>query len=228
MHSINLAVWSVSLALQVILLAVLFVRRLARRVPLFTFLIAFYVVRSVLTYGLSGHVMGRAWYNLLEAFATADTVLQILVAIEIAVTALRQEGQEAGRRVVLSAFALMGGIVAAIFFTVLLPTRGRVPIDRGAVFASMLMVLLYLWMAFARLGGPARRIVEGFAAYGAVAIAANVVRNQAALHRSGSWYVAASYTQSGVYVLAVLYWILMLRPAPVPRRTRPKNARTRA
>ena len=228
MKSINLVLWSVSLALQIILLAVLFVRRVAGRAPLFTFLLAFYVVRSVLTYVLSAH-MGRAsYYNLSEDLAVADTVLQILVAIEIAVAALRQQSEKAGSRAVMTAFLLMAGVLAAIFLTVLLPARGRVPIDRGTVFTSILMVLLYVWMAVARLGGPARRIVEGFAAYGVVAILANVARNQAALHRNGSWYVAASYTQSGMYILTVLFWILTVRPMPANRLARRKRSPAKA
>lgn len=213
MKSINLALWSVNLILQLGLIAVLFRRQIARRAPLFTLLIAFYVVRSVLMYVLSTHMAHATYYNLYQDFALADTVLQILVAIEIAVTALRS-GQWSGQRTVAQALLLMAGVLAAMFLAALLPSRGRVPIDRGTVFASALMILLFIWMAAAGVRGHARRIVEGFAFYGAVAILANVERNQAALHRNARWYVAGSYVQSAAYMLALVFWILTIKPEP--------------
>jgi hypothetical protein len=38
-----------------------------------------------------------------------------------------------------------------------------------------------------------------------------MVRSYAALHRQAGLYVAGSYSQSGIYIVAVLFWILTLR-----------------
>lgn len=230
MKTVSLVLWSVGLVLQLTLLTMLFVRSAARRVPIFTLLIAFYIVRSIALFVLPGAISHAAYASLYENLGLADTVLQIGVAIEIAVTALRQYDTWSRERIVKIAFLMMTGVVAALFVAILLPSRGRAPIDRGTVFPAILMVLLFLWMAIARLGGPSRRIAEGFAAYGVVAIAANVVRNQAALDRSGRWYLAGSYAQSGMYLLAVLFWILTAgrEPSPAVQRQKAKQKRRQA
>ncbi|MGC2638708.1 MAG: hypothetical protein WA294_16110 [Acidobacteriaceae bacterium] len=227
MKSLSVILWSVGLVLQLTLLTMLFVRRAARRVPIFTLLIAFYIARSVALFFLPGVISHATYASLYENLGLVDTVLQIGVAIEIAVTALRQYDRWSRERIVKISLLMMTGVVAALFVAVLLPSRGRAPIDRGTVFPALLMVLLFVWMATARLGGPSRRIVEGFAAYGAVAIAANVVRNQAALDRSGSWYLAGSYAQSGTYLLVVLFWILTVGREPSPADLRQKAKQRR-
>jgi hypothetical protein len=213
MHSARIALWAVSLVLQGLLLAILIGRAWARRVPVFTVLIAFYIVRSVALFALPGHLKPGPFAGLYDAFSLADVVLQLAVTAEIALAAARQYGEEGRDRLARALLLLLAGVLAAVLATALLPSRGPAPVDRGSVLAAFLMLLLWLWMTVERLRGPARRVAEGFAAYGAVAITANVIHNQAGLHRSEGVFRTASWAQSIAWVLAVVFWCLTLRGA---------------
>jgi hypothetical protein len=214
MSALNLCLWAIGLALQVLLVAVLFLRGLVRRFPVFAFLIVFYIVRSVLLFALFGLVQQNTYSQLYDFLFLADFCLQILLAAEIAVCILRLQGGWSLRRVATAAAFVILGVAIAGGSAALLPARGRVPIDRGAAFASALMVLLVVWMVFARMSGSPRRIAEGFAVYGVTGILAGIERNYAALHRYPGAYAASSYAQAGVYMVVVLYWLLTLRAGP--------------
>jgi hypothetical protein len=219
MKHLSLILWSVGLVLQVLLLALLFRRGLARRFPVLTGLIAFYVVRSLLLYGLI-HFAARdtyqAWY---DALSLADIALQMALAAEIATAALRERSTWSGRRVAFVIPIAVAVVAAAGAAAAFLPARGPVPVDRGSAFASLLLALVFVWVAALRAHGPALLISAGFAVYGIVAVAAAVERHLAALHRNPGAYVAGSYTSSGVYLAVLLFWILALKPdAPAPAR----------
>lgn len=223
MSAINLCLWGAGLGLQIVLVAVMFGRGLARRFPVFTFLIVFYIVRSVLLFAVFGHVERNIYSQLYDFLSLADLCLQILLAGEIAVWILRQTSGWTLRRVaavagfVVLSLAIAGGVAAS------LPGGGRVPIDRGAAFASVLMVLLVVWMIPGRISGPPRRIAEGFAIYGITGILAGVERSYAALHRLASAYAANSYAQAGIYMTVVLYWLFKLRPQPALRTPKSRS-----
>jgi len=213
MTTLNLILWSVGVALQAALLILLFRRRLARRMPVFTFIIAFYIVRACLLYGLFSNMERVAYTHLFNALSVVDLFLQILLALEIALHTLReahsiQPGQSLRVTAMLAAGAVLAALVALAF-----PIQGRVPLDRGVIFTTLLLLLLLAWMMFARVHGLPRRVAEGFALYGVVAVLAGIARNLAALHRSQTAFIAASYAQTGIYVCIVAFWILTLRPA---------------
>jgi hypothetical protein len=213
MHAAGIALWAGSLALQCILLAILIFRRRALRLPVFTLLIAFYVLRSVALFVLKGHLAPLSFSQLYEGLSVVDTLLQLTVAGEIALKAARQYGDAERARLSRVLLLALAGVLIAVFATALLPSRGPVPIDRGSVLVAFLMLLLWLWMAVDRRGGPVRRVVDGFAAYSVAAIVSNVVHNQAGLHRNERIFRDASWAQSVVYVLVVAFWCLALRCA---------------
>ena len=227
MHTARLALWAISLALQCSLLAILVLRRSARRLPVFTLLIAFYIVRSVALFVLPGHLKPASFAQLFDFFSLVDVLLQLAVAGEIAFAAARQYGDAERDRLSRVLLLLLAGVLAAVLATALMPSRGPAPVDRGSVLAAFLMLLLWLWMTVERRGGPARRVVEGFAAYGAVAIVSNVIHNQTALHRNEGVFRAASWAQSVVYVLVVVVWCLTLRGAD-STVAEPQGARAQA
>jgi hypothetical protein len=213
MKHISLLLWCFGLALQLLLLALLFRRGLARRFPVMTGLLGFYVLRSLLLYALlrfSARDVYQAWY---DALSLADIALQVALAAEIAVAALRQRGGWSGRRGAVAALVSGAVLAAAATLASLLPARGVVPVDRGSAFSSLLLVLVFVWIAALRARGPALRIGAGFSVYGVVAVAAAVARHLAAIHRNGRAYVAGSYIPSGVYLAVLVFWILALRPA---------------
>jgi hypothetical protein len=57
--ALNNIVWTLSLILQVSLVAAVFARKIPRSFPAFAALIIFYPVRAVLLYGLYGHLAAR-------------------------------------------------------------------------------------------------------------------------------------------------------------------------
>jgi hypothetical protein len=219
MKNISIILWLAGLALQTLLLALLVRRGLARRFPVMTGLLGFYAARSVLLYALI-HFAARetyqAWY---DALSLADIALQTALAAEIAAAALRERGARGGRRA--GAAILIGAAVVAAAATsaAFLPAHGVVPVDRGSAFASFLLIGVFVWIAALRVRGPAFLIGLGFAVYGAVAVAAAMARHQAAIHRNGKAWVAASYFSSGVYLVVVVFWLLTLkRAAPATPR----------
>lgn len=213
MHTTAVIVWATGLALQCSLLAILVVRRRVLRLPVFTILIGFYVVRSVTLWVLSTRMPSLPFAKLSEVLGLLDPLLQLAVVAEITVAAARQYGDAGRDRLFRALLFLLAGLLAAVFATIMLPSRGPAPIDRGAVLISFLMLLVWLWMAVERLGGPARRVVEGFGAYGAMAVASNLIHNHAGLHRNESLFRAASWAQSCVYLLVTAFWCVALRRA---------------
>lgn len=213
MKDISLILWSVGLVLQMLLLALLFRRGLARRFPVMTGLLGFYVARSLLLYALSHFAAQdtcQAWY---DAFSLADIALQIALAAEIAAAALRERGPWIGRRLAFAILIAVTVLAVAGTASAFLPVRGVVPVDRGSAFASFLLAGVFVWIAALHVRGPAFLIGLGFAVYGVVAVAGAIERHQAAIHRNGSAFLAGAYISSGVYLAVVLFWILTLKPA---------------
>ena len=223
--TINLIVWSISLAMQAGLLLILYRRGLMRRFPIFTLLLGFYVVRSVALFALSGHLDRDTLNALYDFLSLADVALQLGVAAEIVVALLGGRGEWTGKRTMSTVAAIAVWIAAAGAGAALLPAHGRVPIDRGLAFTAFIMILLWLWMAVTRKGGTGRRIADGFAIYGAVAVGGNLERGFAAMHRNTRAYMTGSYAPSVVYLAVLLFWMLMLKP-PAPQA--PRHARTKA
>src|SRR5579875_1804035 len=83
--TLNTIVWLFSAALQLALFAALFGRRLARRVPIFTTLIGFYLARSILLFLIFGHIDLATYHALYDDLQIVDLLLQAAVAIEIAI-----------------------------------------------------------------------------------------------------------------------------------------------
>ncbi len=211
MKTLNFCLWSAGLLLQAILLIRLVRLRLALRMPVFVLLIAFYMVRSLILYGIFVHLDRAAYSHLYAVFSLVDLILQVVLAIEIIVYALRAGRPSTQRRKLRVTAALAAGAILAAGFAMAVPEHGRIPFDRGIVFATLLMLFVLLWMIFARINGPHRRVAEGFVTYGIVAILAGIGRNAAILSHSQALFLGASYTQSGIYLLIVLYWILTIR-----------------
>lgn len=218
MNVINLCLLSAGLGLQLVLVVVLFRRGVARRFPIFTLLVIFYVLRSVGLFALFDYLTRSAYSQLYDFLSFADLCLQILLAGEIAFSILRQIPRwNSGwtlRRMAKVAFFAALALGAAGGVASVLPTPGRVPVDRGAAFAAVLMALLLLWTVLARVAGTARRIAEGFAVYGIVSVVAGIERSYAALHRSAGAYAASSYAQAGIYLAVVIYWLFTFRAKP--------------
>lgn len=208
MSFVDVSVWIAGLGLQSALLFFLFRRRLVFQVPVFSLLIAFYLVRAGVLFGLYSHLARDDYNELYNALSTFDLVLQILVATEITVKILRSGKVATKNHGLKLAAMILAGVALAITAAALVPLRGPLPVDRGMVFITIGAILLVIWMAVARLRGMPRRIAEGFALYGLAGIFAAFERSYAMLHRSTAALAAASYVQTSMYICVVAFWLI--------------------
>ena len=162
MRAINHWLWTAGLALQCLLVVVLFVRGIARRFPIFTLLIAFYTIRSTLLFALFGHVAPATYRALYNALSPADILLQLMVAGELGIHGLQKRGWNSRHAPALAGLIVLAGVVTWAITTAL-PARAPVPLDRGPVFTSAVMLLLFLWMIWMKAARLPRFITAGFA-----------------------------------------------------------------
>jgi hypothetical protein len=231
--ALNNSLWVLGLVLQCSLLALLFRRRIARTLPVFTFLIVFYLLRSALLFVLARHIDYSAYASTYDALSIADLLLQLLVATEIAIRLVRiagTSGLAASRRTDLLFLLPCLALGATTLLCHLLPASPRVPPDRMQLFNWFAMVFLCLWaIALPKPTPPAtsllRRVLLGFASYGALGICVTAVRtltaaNREAFHFAPSSYSLPAYILPVAWLAVVLYWIAILRPhtntAPQP------------
>lgn len=210
--SINTLIWIVSVALELWLIVALFSRGVARRHPVFTALIGFYLVRSVLLYVVFNHIALNTYHTLYDDLQIVDLSLQAAVAIEIAIHLIRNQ---TGRwRQSIAPVALLAlAILCTALATTLLPAHAPIPADRAQLFFSFLMILLFAWSQTI----PAtltRNIAAGFALYGIADLSASFGRTYAALHANAPAYALWSYAVAGIYIVVVAYWLVTLRRQP--------------
>jgi hypothetical protein len=206
--AINDALWGASLALQCGLLALVFVRGIARRLPCFTMLLGFYPVRSAVLFVLFGHVAPKDYAGLNEWLLLAGLLLQLVVAVEIGWKIFRMPGRRWG----FAAWAIpVAAWVGTMVLWAVLPSNSPVPPDRLQMFCSLSMVLLWVWAAVERAPRLVWRVAAGLAAYGAVDLMATAGKAAAAMHRDAGAFAGWSYASSGVYLAVVVFWLLMLR-----------------
>lgn len=204
--AVNDALWGISLALQCALLAVVFVRGVARRLPCFTVLLGFYPLRAVVLFVLFGHLATPDYAGLNDWLSLAGLLLQLVVAVEIGVKIFKV----AARR--WAAWAIpVAAWVATMLLLVVLPARSPVPPDRLQMFCSLSMVLLGVWAAVERAPRLVWKVAAGLAAYGVVDLMATGGKAVAAMHRDARSFTAWSYAGSVVYVGVVVFWIFALR-----------------
>lgn len=216
MRWINQWLWMAGLALQSLLLAVLLVRGVARRFPVFVLLILFYAIRSALLFALFGHVAQATYRTLYNGLSSFDIFLQLMVAGELGFHGMQQRGWTWRRATAFSALVVLAAAATWSIATSLSP-RGPVPLDRGALFTSALMLLLFLWMTWAKVSRLPYRIAAGFAFYSAVSLMAELERSRAGFGRNAIAFSAWSYVQASIYLIVLLVWLLVLRDDQDPR-----------
>ena len=211
--TLNTIVWIFSAALQLALFAALFSRRLARRIPIFTALIGFYLARSIFLYLVFGHIGLATYHALYDNLQIVDLLLQAGVAIEIAIHLSNSEPNLTLRRGLTPLALLALAVLCTALATMLLPAHAPIPADRAQLFFSFLMILLFVWSQTT----PAtltRNEVAGFALYGIVNLSASFGRTYAALHEDLASYAIWSYALAVIYLIVILYWLLTLKRQP--------------
>lgn len=213
--TLNTLVWTISVALELALFIALFSRSIARRHPIFTALIGFYLARSVLLYVIFHHIPLATYRALYDNLQLVDLALQAAVAIEIATHLMRDGTASAGKRLTLRsgltpAALLALAILCTVLAATLLPVHAPIPADRAQLFFSFLMVLLFVWSR-STAATLTSNIAAGFALYSIVSLSASFGRTYAALHENATAYALWSYALATIYLVVVLYWLLSLK-----------------
>src|SRR5271163_4609314 len=172
MIKLNLALWILSLTLQSLLLAALLMRGIIGRIPAFTILIGFYVLRSTALYTLSSHLGVRPSALIFSGLAVIDIVLQVAVAWELLSAAARPSTaplisigmirRALLRRLGKFSLFLIAAAALAILISAPIHANPRAPIDRGILFTSTLLLLVFLASLPKETPALVRRIAGGF------------------------------------------------------------------
>jgi hypothetical protein len=201
----NIFFLAAGLALQLSLLTLLFNRRLASQLYLFTFLLGFYTVRSVLLVVLFRLVSPGLYFQLYIGLSVLDVLLQIALAIELSNRILREgRGPYPPRAIGIAATFLSAAALTAVI-AALLPSHSRAPADRGSIFTGLVFIGLLLWSV--QLPRWPRVVLIGFAALGAAGILTQLGRSVAATHQDAHAFRLWSYAGAAAYLVALAFWI---------------------
>ncbi len=240
MTKLNLILWAVSLALQCLLLAALFSRAIARRIPILAVLIGFYILRSAASYTVFRYLQPASSEFLFSWLAVIDVVLQTVTAWVLFSAAERFAGLGTVERG--GSWASLAGAstlrLFAVFSVLLMVAAGvavvgsmfiranpRAPVDRTILFISTVYLLVFL--ATVRDKAPAliRRLVAGFAFYAGASIVCQIGRAVAGAHRDVTAFQLWSYAEPAAYLVLVLFWIVALPSMSRYRRIRCSRVR---
>jgi hypothetical protein len=210
----NNIVWTISLLLQILLVAALFTRKIPRRLPAFTALVAFYPLRAALLFALYGHLPPDRYASLYAALSTLDLLLQAAVAVEITIGLLRELGGWTLPRAGLILLLLVIAHACTTALLTQLPAHTPIPVDRPQTFLSFLMLTFFVWTTATSRSPLLRPVTLGLALYASVSLAAQTGRITAAIHRDAQAYARWSYTSAAGYLIVVALWLLTLELQP--------------
>ena len=220
--------WAASLFAHLLLLLVLWFRSRVREFPVFTTLIAFNVLRSLVLYLTLRLCRPKTYFIAYWSISVLDVGLQLAVVGEIASHVFRPLGVWSSevRRGFLLLFG-MAVLVACILAWLAAPTTRSTPetiVLRGSLLSSALMGELFVGMSVLSMsmGLPWKthvaRIAQGFGAFSLVDIVIEGLNNYWGVAASTEAYTALAHLRILSYIFCVVYWILMLaREAPEPK-----------
>ena len=212
MSKFNAVLFILGIALQILLLGVLVARRHAARVPAFTSLIGFFLLRTVLLRVLAGHTDPDVYMTSSSALSLLDTLLEIVVAFELFRAAMPVIRQNTHWRSRWPMFVLLVVITAGFAWGVsaLVPSTPRHPIDRGILFTAGLLLAVAIRSRWNAERPLERRILMGFIPLSLIGIAAQIGQSLAAVHRNVATFKAWSYAEPLTFLLVLLYWTAAL------------------
>ena len=209
--TLNNALFTLSLLLQLALLVTLFRKRIVRTYPVFTALIAFYLLRAILLFSIFGHLSPEAYDALYANLSLLDILLQLATVIELVVHIIRSQSRSLLLRLTPALIAVIIATIATAVVVSRLPARTAIPIDRSQLFLSFLLLLVFLWAALTPSPSLLRRLTEGFALNALLTLCAIAGHVLAASHRDARSYTLWSYVAATAWLLTVTLWLFTLR-----------------
>lgn len=214
----NNLLWTIGLILQILLLAVLMRGGLARKLPFFTALIAFYLARSVFLHVGSGLMEDEVFSLCTQALSLVDLLFQMLVAWELLRGGRRgplatTQAAPVGKRALW--FGAMIAVSAALAWGIseIPPINQFKQFDRGVILASTLMLLISAFPFFRKReqrAAAANRVLAGYALLAAASITAQIGKALAAFERDAHAYFGWSYVTAIAYLTVLGFWLIAL------------------
>jgi hypothetical protein len=205
--AINNSLFLAGLVLQAGLLALVFLRGIARKIPSFTLLLLFYPMRALVLFVLPRLIGPSDFGVAYRELSLFGLLLQLIVAAEIAWRLWRVLGATRWGLLLVPVIAWVG----ALALWAALPARAPLPVDRVQMFCSMVMILLCGFALAGHADLLLRRVIAGLAVFGVVDLIATAGKSLAAMHRDATGFAVWSYADAGCYLLVVLFWMVSLR-----------------
>jgi hypothetical protein len=220
--------WAASFTGQILILAVLLLRRRARNFPIFTLYILEGIVTTVVGFFVFYHLPFSTYQHVYWSSGLLDEALQLLVVYEIAVHIFCPTGVWA--RDVRKTFISLAGasVVIALLLTWLAhpvaPKWIQTFILRSDFFSAALMSELFVGMVIlsATVGLPWKthvaRIAQGLGTYSLICVGLDIIANLVGLNRGRHTFTQLDHLKSLTWIACELYWVVMLWvEAPAPR-----------
>jgi len=229
----NTALWTVGLVLQFLVLVALLRSGLARRLPFFTALIAFYLARSAFLYVGSSLIEDDAYKVCTQVLSLIDLAFQVVVAWELLNGGRRMgnapiEGASRGRLAILFAVMIVVSAAVAWGLSEVSPINRFKQFDRGVILTSTLWILVAASVIFRKRelhATAANRLLAGYFFLGAAGISGQIGRAVSASARNGHAYIAWSYVTALVYLAVSAFWLIALtRVSTRPLLKKPRKA----
>jgi hypothetical protein len=208
----NITIWTFAFVLQCALAYAVFRRGIARRFPAFASLLVFHPFRAALLFGLSGHLRSGPASSLYGVLSFTDDVLQLMVALEMALHLVRGIGGWTRFRALVCLLLL--GAASVFTWITLVSVPNRMSSDRLQLFAWFAMLALFGAVLKGSRSPNLTRISAGLAAFSLVQFSALAGRTVAFLDRNAGQYAAWSYVPAVGYLAIVIFWLITLRKEP--------------
>lgn len=223
--------WAFGFVEHCVLLAVLWYCGRAPRFPVFTTLVTFNVVRTIVLYFTHSFGSPKSYFYVFWSFSFLDVMLQLAVVYELSGHVFRPLGVWAPD--VRRSFAVLAGasllIASALTWLAAPPARflRSAIVIRGNFFSSALMSELFVAMVVlsVTMGLPWRthvaRLTQGFGVYSIFGLITEGAHSY--FGAAGAAYKPVSQVRISLYCLCVAYWIVaMVRDEPEPRKLPPQ------
>jgi hypothetical protein len=226
--------WAAGFIEHVVLLVVLIVRGRWRTFPIFTALIGFDTVRTVLLFAIYRYGTAKVYGDVYWSASFLELALQVGIVFEMARVVLKPTGtwvRDARNMFLLCGAA--GAVIAAVIAYTINPNASASSgpsfgfwLEKGNLFAIMLTVEVFVSMAFAstQLGlvwtSHVMRLGQGWAVWAVVAL----VTEGAYSHFGPNWHgVVLDNIRIVTYQVVTIFWIIFLwRPEPKRRTLSPE------
>jgi hypothetical protein len=214
------ALWAVTFAEDLILIAVLFVRSRARSYPFFTALIGLDVARTVALFLIQRHGTKATYFYSYWSLALVDVLLQLTVLYRVALHIFRSTGEWVrGARKALMWLVVVCVVVGVVLTWIPNPAvvlRLQVVLLKGNFLSAVLVSELSvgIFALSVRAGLPwnthVTRIMHGFIVYSLCTMVLETARTYFGVTATSHAYDGISHVRIAVYILCMAYWIVTL------------------